>query len=468
MDGLEAVELRLSEVLVDNIVFRIEAEFYKKIYLENHNKFKDNPTLRDFSNKIVCGPFGSAILDETYKEFGVKVIRPFNIKNLLIEKENIVYIDKEDIQLKNLKLFTKNTIFFSRVGDIKCGIHIDDEEVTISPNIIAVEVNDNKYNPFFLTLFFNTKFGFLQIQRELKISAQPTISTLRLQNLKLPIININFQINIEKFFIKSNEMSIKSEILYKQSEQLLLKELDLLDFKPSKENIAIKSFSESFGDSGRLDSEYYQPKYDEIIEKIKGYRGGYNILSNEFKIINGKTPKKYTNSGIKVIKTKNIRIPTVSIDNIKDYVDEELIVTQEKDLIFASMGVGSLGRISYVDKISANCNIDGTLKIFRIKKDNNLEIPTMIFLTSKIGQELIYKYIIGSTGIISISNQNINNLTIPNINSELAKKLTTIVLESIKLKEESKQLLEVAKRAVEIAIEEGEDVAINLIKKERL
>ncbi|MCV6607868.1 MAG: restriction endonuclease subunit S, partial [Campylobacterales bacterium] len=283
MDGLEAVELKLSNVLDNNKLFRIESEFFKKNYLKNFELFYENPLLSKYSKRIICGPFGSTILDETYTTNGTKVIRPFNIKNFQIEKENIVYISNEDIKSKNLKLFGKNTIFFSRVGDIKCGIYTDDELVTISPNIIAVEVEENEYNPFFLTLFFNTPFGFEQIKRELKISAQPTVSTERLQQLKLPILDIKIQNVIAKLFQESEQLIIDSNSLYKEAEELLVKELDLLDFIPTEENVSEKSFSESFGSSGRLDSEYYQPKYDEILEKIENYKGGYQTLFSSLK-----------------------------------------------------------------------------------------------------------------------------------------------------------------------------------------
>ena len=66
-----------------------------------------------------------------------------------------------------------------------------------------------------------------------------------------------------------------------------------MDFKPSVENIATKSFKESFETSGRLDSEYYQPKYDEIIEKIKSYKGGFENLQTACRLKNkNHTPKE--------------------------------------------------------------------------------------------------------------------------------------------------------------------------------
>ncbi len=106
------------------------------------------------------------------------------------------------------------------------------------------------------------------------------------------MLKVNFansQFNLEDLVKSSHKKLEQSKTLYKQSEELLLKELDLLDFEPSKENIAIKSFSESFGNSGRLDSEYYQVKYDELIDRIKNKK--YDTLENIVSI------KKYNRNG---------------------------------------------------------------------------------------------------------------------------------------------------------------------------
>ena len=170
--------------------------------------------------------------------------------------------------------------------------------------------------------------------------------------------------------------------------------------------------------------------------------------------------------GTKVIKTKNIRTPTIDADNITDHTNLATTLIQKNDLLFASMGVGSLGRISYIDKEIDNYTTDGTIRIFRAKKEfqnQNIEIPVMLFLTSKFGQELIYKYVIGSTGIISISKENVENLVIPKISVIDAQRLTDLVLKSQSLKAESERLLKVAKQAVEMAIEEDEEKAIAYI-----
>ena len=66
-------------------------------------------------------------------------------------------------------------------------------------------------------------------------------------------------------FISNN----KTQSLYRQAEELLLETIGLKDFQPAQENKSVKSFSESFLATGRLDAEYYQPKYEEIISKIQ-------------------------------------------------------------------------------------------------------------------------------------------------------------------------------------------------------
>ena len=57
----------------------------------------------------------------------------------------------------------------------------------------------------------------------------------------------------------------------------------------------------------------------------------------------------------------------------------------------------------------------------------------------------------------------IENVVVPLIDFEKQKEIAKLVEESFALKKQSEKLLEVAKRAVEIAIEESEEKAIKFI-----
>lgn len=58
----------------------------------------------------------------------------------------------------------------------------------------------------------------------------------------------------------------------------------------------------------------------------------------------------------------------------------------------------------------------------------------------------------------------IENVIIPVLDMDIQKEIATKVQESFALRKQSKQLLEYAKQAVEMAIEQGEDVAMEWLK----
>jgi len=315
-------------------------------------------------------------------------------------------------------------------------------------------------------VFLHSKYGQDLLWRSASQTGQPHLTLPSIKEIDLPKYSNDLGTRTENLYTNSLALKQKSCEFYSQAERLLLEEIGLLDFKPSQELVNIKRFKESFGTSGRLDAEYYQKKYDDIDKKLLN-KETFKV-SDIFELKSNASPKNYLNNGIKVVKTKNIRIPSVTFGNITDHTDSDCLLIEKNDLLFASMGVGSLGRVSFVHD-NNHATIDGTIKLLRTRenyKGLHYEIPTLLFLTSKIGTEQVYKHVIGSTGIISISKRNVEGLIIPNITQPKREDITNKVLHSIALKKESEHLLEVAKRAVEIAIEENEAIALDYINAE--
>jgi len=84
-----------------------------------------------------------------------------------------------------------------------------------------------------------------------------------LGKIEIPLLSESFQSEIEKIVVLSQETRKNSKFLYSEAENQLLNELGMADFSPSTENVNVKSFKNSFLASGRLDAEYYQPKYEQ-------------------------------------------------------------------------------------------------------------------------------------------------------------------------------------------------------------
>ena len=178
-------------------------------------------------------------------------------------------------------------------------------------------------------------------------------------------------------------------------------------------------------------------------------------------------------SDVGVIKTKQLTNSGVNTDGIESYFTHETCIENKStlvvnnDVVFASMGVGSLGKVSLFSYDGDKPFVtDSTLRIYRAKKHTHV-LPEVlcIFLQSAIGQELIYRYVVGSTGIINIYDDDIAKIPIPILDEEIQKDIAEKVQNSFALRRQSKQLLEYAKQAVEMAIEQGEDTALAWLKE---
>jgi restriction endonuclease S subunit len=78
----------------------------------------------------------------------------------------------------------------------------------------------------------------------------------------------------------------------------------------------------------------------------------------------------------------------------------------------------------------------------------------------------ILKQNCSGTILTAINKNEFLNILLPLIDSSIQEKIALLIEEGFELKSDSERLLEIAKRSVEIAIEENETVAMNYIDKQ--
>ena len=464
---LEVSVLKMSEVKINNEnLFRLEAEFYKKEYLELEEITRNFDILKNYANKIECGPFGSNLLDTEYKDDGILVVRPFNLKNCCVETENLVYISPEYLIKNSLKIYKKNTLLFSRVGDIKIGV-LDREQATISPNIIAVELqNENMAN--FMAVYFHTKYGFKQIERQLKVAAQPTISTEIIAKLKIPLFPIEFQQQIEQMVRESHECLEQSKGLYREAEVLLYRELGLDPENPLASiephsgslNISVRPLSQSLNATGRLDSEYYQDKYDLMEKQIK--KNGFKTLEEICSLINygsvPTSPYSETDKGVPYIKglnLKNLQIDETKLDRITNTEDlNSRFFTKENDIVISQMG--TVGDVGVVSKEQENYIFASFTIRVRLKNIEEFNPYFVALYIQNIAKEwYLYRNIAQASVRQNTDLPTIKNLYVPLVSYEKQTQIAEKIKQSFTLRKKASELLQTAKQSVETAIEKG-------------
>ena len=477
MEGLEIVEISFS-FYTETYRNRLDSEYYLMKYLINESKLKGIPI----------------------SEFIVKD-EIINIKSLHIKKD-FNYLAISDIRLNSLE-YTSNIISHSEIPDRATYVLKNNDIVvsTVRPNRNAVtiikkpnrligtsgftviRINDKYINPHFIFIFCKTKFFITKMMRENTATMYPAVTNYDVLNVKIPQVSIAFQNKISELVDHSYSLIERSKSLYTQAETLLLETLGLKNFEITnspfrkeemgalrKEGVNIRRLSESFGGSGRLDAEYYQAKYDEIIDKVTGspYNSLVNLVDIKKSIEPGST--NYSSEGLPFVRVSDYtKVGLMKPDKYlsESFVRENKTLLQDlkpkKETILFSKD-GSVG-VAYMLRGDANFVTSSAILHLTVK-DKKHVIPEYLTLAlnSKVVQMQAERDVSGSI-ILHWRVSEIKNVIVPIIDYDKQIKIAELVEQSFALKKQSEHLLEMAKTAVEMAIEQGEEAALAYIKQ---
>jgi restriction endonuclease S subunit len=467
---------------------RLDAEYYERSYSVYINKVKscNFSSLKELQEVPTVNGFD-------YREFsdtGVPYVRVGDIKNFTINLDNSVRVNPKIIP-KKIAL-KKDDILLTRKGTVgEIGLIYSEnlKDIIISSEIMRLRLDKEKINPYFVAVFLNSPYGTAQIRQSLHGLAFVSITQDALENIKIPILSDTFQKQIQNLVLQSYDEKEKSVSLYKKAEDTLLEELGLKDWKPKtkkifvggkeyeeEENISIRSLSEVLK-ADRMDAEYWEPKYEDIlktvslkydllpIKSIFDFRRGVFISTDYY--TEEKTNRPYIR--IKEL-TGRIGINEDEVIYINDAYQEDVADRLlENDLVIAIIGdtIGKTNRV-YEELAGGFCsNNTGRLRIRADAKGKIIPEYAEILFQSIIVQNQIEKKK-AQTGQPKISDGEMKSIFIPLLPLEIQQKIASLVQQSHEARKKSKKLLEIAKRAVEIAIEENEDKAKVYMASEKL
>jgi len=162
---LEISVINLSQVISQTLSFRLDSEFFQKLYLNNSNHLRKHGTNRlvNITKKINVGFVGAMV--EHYSEEGITLLQTKNINNFFISDFNTIKITNKFHQALKKSQINKNNILIARSGSFgKASIYLE-ESIINSSDIIIVDADKSLISPLFLVSFLNSKFGIDQMIR---------------------------------------------------------------------------------------------------------------------------------------------------------------------------------------------------------------------------------------------------------------------------------------------------------------
>ena len=439
---------------------RFDAEFFRPDYLQVQRRLESlgSHRLIDFQANIRH----PKEIKRNYVDNGVLLLRGQNVRPLSIDlTANPVYISEEDAErLKENTIHYKDLLIMRSGANVgQCAIYLENSPaISMSDTLI---IRSGNLNPFFLTIFLNTKHGKALIERGKYGSAQPHIAPPFLYQIPVPNWE-NLQTEIEKTYLRSKDLMELSKTRYAETQTLLLSELGLADWQP-KHKLAFVTDYASMQRAERIDADYFQPKYNDIISAIKCYPGGWDMVANQAHLKDSNF-KPESETEYKYIELANVgssgEINGCMVERGQDLPSRARCKVNAGDVIASSIE-GSLGSIALITEEYDNalCSTG-----FHVINSDVLNSETLlVLLKSSVGQLQLKK---GCSGTIltAINREEFGRIVVPFIKADKQSEIQQKIVESFNLRKQAKDLLECAQRAVEIAIEKDERTAIDWLE----
>ena len=453
---------------------RLDAEYYKPEYLKVKQKLLQTEFVyfKDLVEEIIHPKEIKREYEEEKQDYLFLLAQ--NVRSLMLDLSEKKFISEEIAKLMPKNLLEKGDILFIRTGAVgDSTVYTGEPPKVIASAHILIAKPNFRVSPYYLAVFFNTSFGKNLIIRGTYGALQPEIAPNYIKNLPVSIFSRDLIIKIEKLFLKSQDLLQESQNLYSQAEDLLLEELGLKDFKPKYEKTYTAKLSDAFS-AHRIDAEYFQPAYEEVIKllmkkvKVEKLKNVVSFISH------GKQPYYVENGDIPVLIQKHLGSQLLSlyseIVNMPDTprTDREFVkkypeyLIKPFDVLFYSVGA-YLGRANVVlenfEAVPASF-----ITLIRTKQEVCNPVYLALFLNSKIGQLQSSRWKSASAQQY-IYPKEIKEFIIPILPLSIQQEIASLVQQSHEARKKAKELLELAKRAVEIAIEEGEEKAINFLSR---
>lgn len=465
MDGLDIEEINLANL--ENS-FTIGAEYYGKNYVHTANVVRNlnHETLHDISKKITDGDHGSS----DYQDDGVLYLLSESVQEGYIDTSKCRFITtQKNEELKRSELHpgdvvvTKTGVYFGKSAVIPSDI----SKANMIAHVGKIELKKG-YNPYFVSTFLNSKYGYYQLRRRGIKATRPEIKLVEFPEIMVPVFSETFDRKIESVILLANQILSRSSASIIQCESILTKKIGFDVDTIVNAHFAIRSFGSSYCNSGRLDAEYYQPKYDVLFAalskiKMKKLGGAHGIVNIEKSIEPGS--EAYVEDGIPFVRVSDVSKFEISEPEIKlrsDILPNPEVLFPQKDTILLSKD-GSVG-IAYKTESTMPVITSGALLHLKVRnKAEVLPDYLTLVLNSPIVQLQAER---DSNGAIiqHWKPSEIENVIIPILDMDVQEEIAAKVQESFALRKQSKQLLEYAKQAVEMAIEQSEDVSLEWLK----
>ena len=453
---------------IEAVSSRIDAEYYRPEFLKSDERLKRKKwdelgtltaSIKSFGAYSLCNQI-------EYRENGIPFLRAKDIGDGHIDFSDVLFIDAAANDLLWKSEVQPDTVLFTMsgtVGNTAIATTEFDYPVNANQDIAKIRTVEG-LNPYFLSVFLRSLYGKNQALRLPVGSVQQHIFLWQLEKIIVPALEGAFQSHIERVAKSGLQLHTLAGRSFHKAQAVLLSELGLSDWQPQHHLSFVKSYAD-VQRAHRIDAEHFQPKYDDIIRAVRAYPAGWETLENLIQV-KDKNYKPDMHTRYRYIELADIggsgEITDCSEMEGQDLPSRARRKVETGDVTVSSVE-GSLSRIAMVDQKYDQALCSTGFHVLRSEKFNSETL--LVLMKSIVGQLQLKRGCSGSI-LTAINKDELKRLILPVLPSDIQAQITQNVTDSFNLRSQSKHLLECAKRAVDIAIEQDEQTATEWLSSE--
>lgn len=315
-------------------------------------------------------------------------------------------------------------------------------------------------DPNYLAVVLQSDYGKSQIARLTRGAIQMGLLLEDMDQVLIPSFSKDFESGISQI-VKLSQIAIEtSKTTQQQAEQTLLRILDLENWQPQQALSYERKASDVFA-AERLDAEYYYPEKTAALKFLESLPG--KTVGKMFVSIRDLWQPDTASKNQQVQNYDLTDALSPFLDTEKEPVYPEEISSTKKKLSQGQIIVSRLR--SYLKEIAlvlhdTNIPMVASTEFIVLQPTGQMNIETLMVYLRSILPQTIFKWSQDGSNHPRFDEKELLNLRVPDILLEHQGEIAKIVQESISCRQQAKSLLEAAKRAVEIAIEESEEAAM--------
>lgn len=441
--------------------WRFDSEYWRAEYLNNLRLIRDvskgglsSCQLRKVVSRVTGSAFYPSFVGY-YSDTGMPFLRVADLDDLFLKLDNMVRISPSVIRKhRQVSTILPGDLVIAKGGSIG-GVSIVTEtmgECAACRDVVAVQTDIDRLDPYYLAVFLNTRYGKRQLERNKSQQVQAHLTFPAVEKIEVAFPEPDKQRLIREIAISAYKASQYSKGFFSEAQQLLQSELGLDKLSFQKPVGYTAQFSE-LEQSRRLDSEHHYPAFKNLLDHLPNGVKLPPLSSHLTFCQRGKQPS-YTNRGLPVINSKHVQPNRVILEGNRKAVANPIADLQIRygDVLVNGTGRGTIGRAApYLQQLEAIP--DNHVTILRSPDLDPVFIS--LYLNSVAGQLQVEMHQRGTSGQLELYPFDIRKFLIWDAPKALQQELRALHERATVAERKSKELLEQAKSRVEHLIEEA-------------